>query len=143
MLLQLSVCSVMLGKRFLLDTNALVALLQGNPELLALARSAEWLGLSVINILEFSGFEGLSAHDQHLLSQFVARVTVVDVAHGNSALMAHIAALRQRKALKLPDAIVMASAALHQATVLTNDAQLLKLAAVDSAYPAQGFATEK
>jgi hypothetical protein len=37
----------------------------------------------------------------------------------------------------------MASAALCQATVLTNDAQLLKLAAVDSAYPAQGFATEK
>lgn len=67
MLLQLSVCSVMLGKRFLLDTNALVALLQGNPELLALARSAEWLGLSVINILEFSGFEGLSAHEMRRL----------------------------------------------------------------------------
>ena len=56
--------------------------------------------------------------------------------------MAHITELRQRKALKLPDAIVMASAAVHQATVLTNDIQLLKLAALDPLYLAQGFAAE-
>lgn len=131
------------GNRYLLDTNALVALLRGNPQLLALTQSAEWLGLSVINVLEFSGFDGLSADDRHLLSQFVLRVTVVDVVFSNIALMAQIADLRQRKALKLPDAIVMASAALHQATVLTNDVQLLKLAAADPAYAAQGFATEE
>ena len=131
------------GNRYLLDTNALVALLRGNPQLLALTQSAEWLGLSVINVLEFSGFDGLSADDRHLLSQFVLRVTVVDVVFSNIALMAQIADLRQRKALKLSDAIVMASAALHQATVLTNDVQLLKLAAADPAYAAQGFATEE
>lgn len=129
----------MLGKRYLLDTNALVALLQGNQELLALTQSAEWLGVSVINILEFSGFQGLSAQDRELLSQFVSRVTVVDLVYDNRVLMACISTLRQTKALKLPDAIVMASAALHQAIVLTNDAQLLKLAATDSMYAAQSF----
>ncbi|BDT69777.1 hypothetical protein os1_39690 [Comamonadaceae bacterium OS-1] len=132
----------MAGRRYFLDTNALVALLRGNTELLALTQSAEWLGLSVINVLEFLGFDGLSPDDRHLLAQLVARVTVVDVAYGNSALMAYITELRQRKALKLPDAIVMASAAMHQATVLTNDIQLLKLAALDPTYLAQGFAAE-
>nr|WP_315189503.1 hypothetical protein [uncultured Albidiferax sp.] len=34
--------SVMSGKRYLLDTNALVALLRGNTELLALTQSAEF-----------------------------------------------------------------------------------------------------
>lgn len=81
-------CSVTLGKRYLLDTNALVALLQG---------------------------------------------------HANSALMALIADIRKRKTVKLPDAIVAASAVLSQALLVTNDAQLLKLAAEDANYAALSF----
>ncbi len=85
---------------------------------------------------------GLSEHDRHLFMQFVSRVTVVDVMHGNSALMAHITDIRQRKTLKLPDLIIMASAALHHAAVVTNDAQLLKLGANDPEYAALGFLAE-
>jgi predicted nucleic acid-binding protein len=84
--------------------------------------SAEWLGVSVINVLEFMGFDRLSAQDRALFEKLMSRVIVVDLAYGDSTLMGHIAALRQRKTLKLPDAIVAATAALHQATVLTNDA---------------------
>ncbi len=47
------------GKRYLLDTNALVALLQGHEGLLRLTEQARWLGVSVINVLEFLGFDGL------------------------------------------------------------------------------------
>ena len=57
--------------------------------------------------------------------------------------MANIVELRQKRALKLPDAIVMASAALYQATVVTNDTQLLKLGHIDSDYCAQGFVIVK
>jgi tRNA(fMet)-specific endonuclease VapC len=127
------------GNRYLFDTNALVSLLQGNEELLALAENADWLGVSVINVLEFSCFADLSASDRTLLSQFLERITVVDVVHNNTELMEHVIALRQKRALKLPDAIVMASAALHRATVLTNDIQLLKLTNTDSVYLARGF----
>lgn len=74
--------------------------------------------------------------------QFVSRVTVVDVAHTNNALMAHIAELRQRKTLKLPDTIVMASAAMHRATVITNDAQLLSLGVDDPNFAALSFAID-
>jgi predicted nucleic acid-binding protein len=98
------------GKRYLLDTNALVALLQGHAGLVTLVRHAEWLGVSVINVLEFSDFDGLSEADRALT-----------------------------RAVKLPDAIVMASASLHDATVITNDAVLLKLGAVNSDYAAQAF----
>ncbi len=127
------------GDRYLLDTNALVALLQGNEELVELTQRAQWLGVSVINVLEFSSFDGLGTQDRYLLSQLVARITVVDVAYGNSELMATIIALRQTRALKLPDAIVMASASLYQATVLTNDTQLLNLGKADTDYHARGF----
>ncbi len=134
-----NVGNAMPGNRYLLDTNALVALLQGNPELVELTQHAQWLGVSVINVLEFSSFDGLGIHDRQLLSQLVARITVVDVAYGNSELMTNIIALRQTRSLKLPDAIVMASASLYQATVLTNDMQLLKLGNVDPGYHARSF----
>jgi predicted nucleic acid-binding protein len=37
--------SEMHGDRYLLDTNAIVALLQGHKELLALTASAQWFGV--------------------------------------------------------------------------------------------------
>ena len=132
-------CSVTPGKRYLLDTNALVALLQGHEGLLALAEQAQWLGVSVINVLEFLGFDGLTDADRDLFAVLLSRVAVVDLAYENSALMALIADTRKRKAVKLPDAIVAASAVLSQAILVTNDAQLLKLAAEDAYYAALPF----
>ena len=139
MQLKRNAVSAMPGKRYLLDTNALIALLQGNRELMALTRSADWLGVSVINILEFLGFDGLTEQDRQLFQQFVSRVTVVDLVHSNAALMAHVAAIRQTRTFKLPDAIVMASAALHEATLITNDAQLLTVGTSDANFTALGF----
>lgn len=109
---------------------------------MSLTQSADWLGTSVINVLEFLGFDGLTESDRLLFKQFVSRIAVVDVMHNNASLMAHIAALRQRKILKLPDAIVMASAALHEATLITNDTQLLNLDASDAGLTALGFAVD-
>jgi tRNA(fMet)-specific endonuclease VapC len=134
-----NVGSVMLGKRYLLDTNALVALLQGHKGLLALVDQAQWLGVSVINVLEFVGFDGLSETDRALFIELTSRLAVVDLIYGNTALMERVTDLRRTRAVKLPDAIVMASAALHDAIVVTNDAVLLKLSATESGYLAQAF----
>ena len=120
------------GKRYLLDTNALVALLQGHDGLLALTGQAQWLGVSVINVLEFLGFDGLTNADRDLFAVFLSRVEVVDLAYENKTLMALIAGIRKRKAVKLPDAIIAASAVLSQAILMTNDAQLLNLMTEDS-----------
>jgi len=50
----------MSGERYLLDTNAIVALLQGNVRLVQLLRQAEWIGISVINQIEFLVFSSTS-----------------------------------------------------------------------------------
>ncbi len=131
----------MLGKRFLLDTNALIALLKGNQSLLDLTSSAEWVGISVISILEFSSFSGMTSPDLDLLREFEAAVAVVDLAHTDQALIQLIAQTRLRTKLKLPDAIILASTALHEATLVTNDAQLLKQSGIEPTIAAQGFAS--
>jgi tRNA(fMet)-specific endonuclease VapC len=127
------------GKRYLLDTNALVALLQGHKGLIALVDQAQWLGVSVINVLEFLGFDGLSESDRALFLELTSRLVVVDLIYDNTPLMERVTDLRKSRAVKLPDAIVMASAAIHDATVVTNDAVLLKLSAAESVYTAQAF----
>ena len=104
-----------------------------------LTEQAQWLGVSVINVLEFLGFDGLTDADRDLFAVFLSRVAVVDLAYENNALMTLIADIRKRKAIKLPDAIVAASALWSQAILVTNDAQLLKLAAEDSSYAALPF----
>jgi tRNA(fMet)-specific endonuclease VapC len=129
----------MLGRRYLLDTNALVALLQGHKGLIELVGQAQWLGVSVINVLEFLGFDGLSESDRALFTELTSRLVVVDLVYSNAALMELVADLRKTRAVKLPDAIVMASAAMYYATVITNDAVLLKLGASESVYAAQSF----
>ena len=98
------------GKRYLLDTNALVALLKGDVGLIELTKDADWLGVSVVNVLEFLGFEGLSESDRLLFEELLDRVAVIDLNYKNAPLMNHITTLRKLRTLKLPDTIVMASA---------------------------------
>lgn len=72
----------MSGKRYLLDTNAIVALLQGTPTLVQLLE-AEWVGASIISQIEFLAFPGLSTADLQLFQQFLQRVEVVSLTANN------------------------------------------------------------
>ena len=128
----------MLGDRWLLDTNALIALLAGHKGLREKVESAEWIGVSVVSVLEFLGFDGLTDADRDLFKEFLQRVTIVDLSYSNAELMRRVARLRETRTLKLPDAIVAASAACCLATLVTNDAKLLDVAAL-AGYAAAGF----
>jgi hypothetical protein len=52
------------GERYLLDTNAIIALLQGNQQLIELLQDAEWIGISIISQIEFLVFPGLNEADR-------------------------------------------------------------------------------
>jgi predicted nucleic acid-binding protein len=54
----------MSGKRYFFDTNAIVALLKGHPEVVGLAHQADFIAISVISRLEFFAFSALSQHDK-------------------------------------------------------------------------------
>lgn len=107
--------------------------------MIELTKEANWLGVSVVNVLEFLGFEGLTEPDRLLFTELISRLTVIDLNYSNAALMAYITTLRKARTLKLPDAIVMASAVLHQAVVITNDVALLKLASTGGDYEALAY----
>ena len=121
------------GKRYLFDTNAIVALLKGNTEIVALANEADFIAISVISRLEFFAFSSLTQADKDLFNRFVDRVTVIDLAMHNPLLLDAISEIRTQSSLKLPDAIVAASAKSVNAALVTADIKLANYAK-ESAY---------
>ncbi len=65
------------GRRFLLDTNAVISLLQGNAAVRQILSEADWIGISIISKLEFLSLPNLPKSDEDLFSKFVRRVAVV------------------------------------------------------------------
>jgi predicted nucleic acid-binding protein len=117
----------MSGSRYLLDTNAIVALLQGNSKLLQLLQNADWIGISIISQIEFLAFSGLSPSDIQVFQQFLQRIEVVSLMAGDTVLIQQIIQLRQQYRLKLPDAIVAATALQSNAKLVTADQEFAKV----------------
>lgn len=115
------------GNRYLLDTNAIVALLQGEMFLVQLLQNADWVGISLISQIEFLIFSGLSQSDRDLFQQFLQRVEVIGLVASDSPLIESIIEIRQQYRLKLPDAMIAAIALQHSASLITRDQGFTKV----------------
>lgn len=80
------------------------------------------LGFSVITEIELLSFAGLSDEDGPLIRQ---QLQVLERLPLDEAVSERAIRLRRRFRLKTPDAIVVASALVADAVLLTNDQQLL------------------
>ncbi len=115
------------GNRYLLDTNAIIALLQKDANLIKLLACADWVGISIISQIEFLAFSGLSEADRKLFKQFLQRVEVIDLSCQNRTLIEQIISIRLQYSLKLPDAIIAATAIQIRAKLVTRDVQLNRI----------------
>jgi len=95
----------MRGERYLLDTNAIIALLQGNQQLIQLLQDAEWIGISIISQIEFLVFPGLNEADRQLFNEFLQRVEIVWIEPSQPELIELTIQLRQQYRLRLPDGV--------------------------------------
>lgn len=111
----------MSGIRFLLDTNAITALLQGNQVLVEQLKTAEWVGISIINQIEFLANPALNEADKALFRMFLTRIEVLDLRKEDEVLLEKILTVRTKYRLKLPDAIIAATAILASATLVSSD----------------------
>ncbi len=122
----------MSGERYLLDTNAIVCLLRGDQALKQRLQQADWVGISIVSEIEFLAFPNLNAKDRSLFQHFSDSVDVVGLDRAERALIDKAVTLRAQHRLKLPDAIIAATAVERAAILITDDRQLQKLAAVKS-----------
>ena len=109
------------GKRYLLDTNAVIQLLAGNPSLIKMVEDSDFLAISVISKLEFLSYPDLTEDEKNAFSELLEDLTVFDLMASDSALMQETVAMRIGGGLKLPDAVIAATALVNDCEVITND----------------------
>ncbi|MDQ2753538.1 MAG: PIN domain-containing protein [Bacteroidota bacterium] len=114
----------MSGTNYFIDTDAIIALLNGNKVIENAINDANWLGVSVINIVEFLSFSNLTLNDRSVFEIFLQRVIIINLSFEDHINIINTAAtFRISYKLKLPDAIIAASAMLNDAVLITNDKQ--------------------
>jgi len=106
----------------LLDTNIVIYLHNGQ---LAESFDGEGCSISVITEIELLSFSGLSQGDESLLSDFFREILIFPL---DEEVKRKTIALKKKYKLKIPDAIICATAISNDVTLLTNDRQLFNIA---------------
>lgn len=107
--------------RFLLDTNAVIYLLGGR--LVNKLPDGEY-GLSVITEIELLSFPALTDEEEEAIRTLLASIERLPL---NDAVRDGAILLRRKNGLKLPDAVIAATAFDWGAVLLTNDTRMADL----------------
>ena len=117
------------GERYLLDTNAVIQLFGGNRAVEQVLNASDFVAMSIITEFEFLSHPALTDADRSQYQAFRAYLHVYDVPSDDDILTQMIVSARQRHGLKLPDAIIAATARKNDLTLLTADDHFKKLKA--------------
>lgn len=119
----------MSGSSFLvLDTNVVLYHLGGR--LLKPLEKKQYI-ISIITEIELLSYSSIEADEINAIQNFVSDVTVVEL---KNLLKIETIALRKKYNLKVPDAIVAATALKLDCPLLNNDKKLLNVSEIE-AYP--------
>lgn len=118
----------MSGNKYLLDTNFILGILKSDPLVLAELSSRQLhvgeCAYSAITRMELLGFHGITRMEESLIRQKLDRLTCLPLT-GNIENV--VIELRQARKIKLPDAIIAATAMCSGTELLTLDQHLLSV----------------
>lgn len=113
----------MSGIEYLIDTNVLVYILQGNPHVKYFAES-EILAISCITEMEVLGKFQVSESEKQIISRFLNHCHIIDIDAQIKQLTINI---KQQSRMKLPDAIIAATAIKNDIMLVTADKDFKKI----------------
>lgn len=121
----------MSGIEYLLDTNMVIGLLKAHAPAVTLAEDAgltlDKAGVSQISRMELLGYPGLTEAEEQAIREFLAACRIIYL---DERVEAETIRLRRGGSFKLPDAIIVASAIVNRARLLTLDQRMAREVAV-------------
>jgi predicted nucleic acid-binding protein len=114
----------MSGSNYLFDTNAVLYFLQ-QPKKLEDDSSAVFI--SFVNELELLSYSKLSSNEEKAIKHFLKLIEIINI---DQEIKNITITLRRKYLLKLPDAIICATAKIHKLTLVTNDLKLHKISEI-------------
>lgn len=116
------------GNKYLLDTNFILGILKSNPLVLAELSSRRLLAgecsYSAITRMELLGFHLITREEESLIRQKLEHLTYLPLTQDIEDVVID---LRQSRKIKLPDAIIVATALCSDTELLTLDQHLLSV----------------
>lgn len=115
----------MSGIKYLLDTNFLLGMFKSTPEVLAALDSRPLLAsecaYSAVTRMELLGFAAITAQEDALIRSRLSALIYLPI---DTAVEDRAIELRRTRRVKLPDALIAATALCHGLELLTLDAGL-------------------
>jgi len=106
---------------YLIDTNILISMF--NQELAQPVPNGN-IGYSVITSIELLSFKGLSLQEENLIRSSLQSLIEISL---DTPIAEKTIQLRRQYNLKMPDAVILATAWESEAVLITNDKQLSKI----------------
>lgn len=117
----------MIGEtNLLLDTNIVIGFLSGNDAIVQFFNSQaskKRFAISQITRMELLGFPNITQDESDVIQQFLIGVDLIAL---SNEVADESIKLRRTTRLKLPDAIVVATAIVHKLILVTCDKQIIK-----------------
>lgn len=108
------------GNRYLLDSNAVLYLLNQNLKV----NPDSDLYISFITELELLSYKYLSQEDEQVIKQFFKKIKIINI---DNDIKQKTINIRKTYNMKLPDSIITATALVNNLIFITNDKDLFKI----------------
>jgi tRNA(fMet)-specific endonuclease VapC len=117
----------MSGNKALLDTNAIGKYLCNEVFEKNFLKKFTSIGISIITKIEFLSHPHWAVKDKFLFEKFIELIEIYPVAKDNNLLILQTVSIRKKYKLKLPDALIAATAMVNNATLFSADDVFLKI----------------
>ena len=117
----------MSGIDYLIDTNILVYMLQGNSKVRYFAQE-EFLAVSCVTEMEMLGKYQIFDEEKETIEELLEQCNIIDITY---KIKQTAIKLRQNYRIKLPDAIIAATAIQQNLTLVTADKGFSKISELD------------
>ena len=119
-----------MGTRFILDTNTVIYLCNGDMPQKAIdflrIEVSKGIALSVISEIELLGWNAKTEQETQIVASFVAGSNVIALTR---SIVLKTIEIRKAKKMKLPDAVIAATALVHDLTLISrNDGDFKNIA---------------
>lgn len=115
------------GKKIVLDTNVVLYILADKK--LREILSENYIYISFVTELELLSYPKISKEEKRIILSFLEKVKIIDI---ENDIKKHTIDLRKSYNLKLPDAIICATAKHYDFILITEDKKLLNIEKIKS-----------
>ena len=106
------------GNKALLDTNILIYILNGEIDFVKIAIRYPVIYISVISYMEFLGYNFANVEEERIAKELLNAFEIIQT---DMEITENVIRYRKLKKIKIPDAIIIATAKKVQADIITSN----------------------